>query len=192
MSQSLLPRGAQEPTDPLAPILAARERFFEFLARRVGDREAAEDILQAALLRATERASELHAHESITAWFYRVLRNAVVDHFRARARAGERTEAYVREVTGFHSAEMEPAFEAEACRCLVSLVDTLKPEYADVLHRVELDGMSVKDYADAREITANLAGVRAFRARNALRRQLIACCGGCADNGCKDCDCPPR
>jgi DNA-directed RNA polymerase specialized sigma24 family protein len=68
-------------------------------------------------------------------------------------------------------------------------VQALKPEYADALRRVELDGVAVKDFAEEAGITASNAGVRVFRARQALREQLRRCCGACAEHGCLDCSC---
>ena len=38
-------------------------------------------------------------------------------------------------------------------------------------------------------LTANNAGVRVFRAREALRRQVARACGTCAEHGCLDCTC---
>ena len=75
------------------------------------------------------------------------------------------------------------------CACVASLLDTLKPEYAAVLRRVELDGVPVRDFAAEAGITANNAAVRVYRARQALRRQLQRCCRTCADHGCVDCRC---
>jgi RNA polymerase sigma-70 factor (ECF subfamily) len=65
----------------------------------------------------------------------------------------------------------------------------LKPEYADALRRIEVDGVAVKDYADTLGISASNADVRLFRAREALRRQVARACGTCADHGCLDCTC---
>jgi len=50
--------------------------------------------------------------------------------------------------------------------------DTLKPEYAAALRRVEVDGVSVKDYADEAGISSNNAGVRIFRVRDPRLRRL--------------------
>ncbi|HEY5282379.1 MAG TPA: sigma factor-like helix-turn-helix DNA-binding protein [Polyangia bacterium] len=75
------------------------------------------------------------------------------------------------------------------CQCVAQLADTLKPEYADALRRIEVDGIAVKDYADTLGISASNAGVRIFRAREALRRQVARACGTCADHGCLDCTC---
>ncbi|MEI9937392.1 MAG: hypothetical protein WDO69_09215 [Pseudomonadota bacterium] len=33
--------------------------------------------------------------------------------------------------------------------CVLRLADTLKSEYADALRRIEVEGVAVKDYADA-------------------------------------------
>jgi len=49
--------------------------------------------------------------------------------------------------------------------------------------------MPVKDYAARAGLTASNAGVRVFRAREALRKQVARSCGTCADHGCFDCTC---
>lgn len=59
-------------------------------------------------------------------------------------------------------------------------MDTLKPEYADALRRIDVDGMPVKTYADEAGTSASNAGVRVFRARDALRKQVAHSCGTCA------------
>ena len=72
---------------------------------------------------------------------------------------------------------------------MAELAATLKPEYADALRRIEVEGVAVKDYAEGAGISASNAGVRIFRAREALRKQVARSCGTCADHGCLDCTC---
>jgi RNA polymerase sigma-70 factor (ECF subfamily) len=79
--------------------------------------------------------------------------------------------------------------EAVACACITALVDTLKPEYGTALRRVDLDGLSVRRFAEEAGITPANAGVRLHRARGALRRQLARSCGTCLTHGCLDCSC---
>jgi RNA polymerase sigma-70 factor (ECF subfamily) len=69
------------------------------------------------------------------------------------------------------------------------LADTLKAEYASALKRIEVDGVSVKDYATETGISAGNAAIRVFRAREALRKQVSRSCGTCAEHGCLDCTC---
>lgn len=160
--------------------------FLAFLERRVGRRDVAEDLLQEAFARGLDRLETLRDGEAALGWFYRTLRNAVVDHHRRAAAEGRALERL--------AGELDPSAPAqelreEACRCVLRLADTLKPEYAEALRRVEVDGLSVKAFAEEAGLTAGNAGVRLFRAREALLRQLAASCGTCAEHGCFACTC---
>ena len=71
--------------DQLAVELnAQRSAFKAFLTARVGSAAEAEDILQNGLLKAVQRAGELQDDAKLTAWFYQLLRNAIVDHYRTK------------------------------------------------------------------------------------------------------------
>lgn len=163
-------------------------RFIGFLERRVGSRDEAEDILQEAFVRSIGRTDALQSPESATAWFYRVLRNAIIDHHR---REGTRSRALLRLAAEAEDQTAPPDQELEAvvCACIMALVGTLKPEYGSALRRVDLDGLSVRAFAAEAGITPGNAGVRLHRAREALRRQLARSCGTCLDHGCLDCRC---
>jgi hypothetical protein len=121
------------------------------------------------------------------AWFYRMLRNEITDHRRRRGAAERATTALAGEVThAVEAVERTP----RACACVARVVSTLKPEYVDALERIDVEGAAVKDFAAARGIAANNAGVRVFRAREALRKKVVEACGSCAEGGgCFDCTC---
>jgi len=67
--------------EPVEVLVENHREFLAFLERRVGSREVAEDLLQEAFVRSLDKVP-LDANESAVAWFYRVLRNAVIDHYR--------------------------------------------------------------------------------------------------------------
>ena len=71
--------------EALALLVQSHARFLAFVERRVGRRDVAEELLQEAFARALARGDSLRDGESAVAWFYRLLRNALVDHFRRRA-----------------------------------------------------------------------------------------------------------
>jgi RNA polymerase sigma-70 factor (ECF subfamily) len=165
----------------LAALVSTHREFLAFVQRRVGDRALAEEILQDALVKSLDKVGEIR--ESTIGWFYRVLRNAIVDHARREAVRGRKHEALA----------AEPATDEElhdvVCRCVGRLATTLKPEYADALQRIDVEGLPVKDYAEQVGISAGNAGVRVFRAREALRERVVRSCGTCAEHGCLDCTC---
>jgi RNA polymerase sigma-70 factor (ECF subfamily) len=134
-----------------------------------------------------DKLDALQNEESAVAWFYRMLRNAVIDHHRRSATRRRGLDAFARELDMHVTPESE--VRSVICHCIGELAATLKPEYAEVLHRVEVDEMALNDYASEAGISAGNAAVRAFRAREALRKQVARSCGTCAEHGCLDCTC---
>lgn len=183
------PESPLSESEVLATLVENHRAFLAFLERRLGDRALAEDILQSSFAKGMERAAELRDGEAAVAWFYRLLRNAVVDFRRRRASAARGLEAFAEELSTHESPGEE--LRGAICQCVHRLAGTLKPEYADVLQRVDVDGLAVKDFAAERGISSSNAAVRAFRAREALRQQVFRSCGTCAEHGCVECCCTP-
>ena len=168
-------------------LVDTHRQFLAFLQQRVESREVAEDILQSAFVRTLERGTEVRDEESIVAWFYRVLRNAVIDHYRHRASTERAFEGWGKE---FARQEVpDPDLHRDICACISGLVETLKPEYREALRIIDLDEGSLNDFAQQSGITAGNAAVRVHRAREALRQQVRTVCGSCAEHGCLDCRC---
>jgi RNA polymerase sigma factor (sigma-70 family) len=187
---SVAPDGAERnPGEPdvLGTLLENHARFLAFVERRVGSRDEAEDILQEAFVRSLDRSSTLRDAGSATAWFYRVLRNALTDYFRRQDSRGRALDRLAAESDLAEAPDDE--LKAVVCACVLSLLDTLKPEYAAAIRRVDLEDTSVRGYAEEAGITPSNAGVRLHRAREALRRQLARSCGTCLTHGCLDCRC---
>jgi RNA polymerase sigma-70 factor (ECF subfamily) len=170
----------------IALLVANHREFLRYVERRVGDRALAEEILQDAFVRSLDRGDEIR--DSALGWFYRVLRNAVIDQQRRQAAANRRLEVLEAELQAGAGAGDEELTRV-VCACVTQLAGTLKPEYAEALQRIEIDGLAVKAYAESVGITASNAGVRIFRAREALQKQLARACGTCAEHGCLDCTC---
>jgi|SRR5207244_7666516 len=167
-------------------LVSNHRRFLGFLAARLPDRACAEEILQQSLLKAIERQHTLDNDTSVVAWFYSILRNAIADFYRARARQATQQEEYVQERLRTASADQ---LKDEVCNCFRDLLSTLKPSYAAVLDRVDLQGRSISDVAKELQLTPNNLMVRLHRARHALRLRLEQACGTCAEHGCLNCTC---
>lgn len=176
-------------TDPrVGALVAAHKDFLAFVERRVGSRALAEDILQDAFVKSLDKVATVRERESAVAWFYRVLRNAITDHGRGATSEARGVERLAHEAAADGEA-LAPDERDLLCGCVTRLAGGLKPEYADALQRIDVDGLAVKDYAAAADITANNAAVRVFRARQALRNEVARACGTCAEHGCLDCTC---
>lgn len=174
-------------SDLTLQLVDQHRRFLAFLERRLGDRALAEDILQDAFVKSLQKEEEIRDEASSVAWFYRMLRNAVIDHYRRAGARSRALEGLARELAD--AVEPAPEIRDEICGCVSRLASTLKPEYEAAIRRIDVDGAPVQDFAAELGITPNNASVRVFRAREALRKQVKASCGTCADHGCLECSC---
>lgn len=174
-------------TSSARELLSQREVFKRFIRARVGSDADAEDILQNGLIKALTHASEVRDETKLTAWFYQLLRRAIVDHTRSRRTAVDREQRWADDPTQTLDVETARAL----CRCFEPLIAALKPRHAALLRLVELENRSVAEAAAKLGLSANLASVTLHRARAELRKRLEELCGECANGACLDCDCPP-
>jgi RNA polymerase sigma factor (sigma-70 family) len=185
------PEQTSEPppsAEVVATLVANHRAFLAFVQRRVGSRDIAEEILQNAFVKNVEKFDTVR--DTAVGWFYRVLRNAIIDYRRRKTVADKRFEHYATDASA--NDDRDDELHGVVCKCVAELAGTLKPEYADALHKIEVEGISVKEYADQIGISSSNAGVRVFRAREALRKQVVRSCGTCADHGCLDCTCDTK
>lgn len=178
---------AMQPVSPevVARLVASHREFLAFLEPRVSNRAIAEEMLQNAFVRTLEKGGSIAENESSVAWFYRMLRNSLVDYYRRRASESRALEAHATEADLPTEQELEDAI----CGCMHTLLPTLKPEYAEMIRRVDLEDQPMASAAADLSISANNASVRLHRARQALKKQLERSCGTCATHGCLDCTC---
>jgi RNA polymerase sigma-70 factor (ECF subfamily) len=174
-------------SEALERLLARRDEFLRFVEKRVDSRTTAEDILQSAFVRGIEKESTIRDEESAVAWFYRLLRNAVIDHYRSQGSASRFFEQWPEglDVPG----EQVEFVTNEICRCVGHVFEELKPEYGEALRIVDIEERPISELAKKSGITSNNATVRVHRAREALRKQVRRVCGSCAEHRCVDCRC---
>jgi RNA polymerase sigma factor (sigma-70 family) len=184
---SAVPPGSESPSEEIVRLLLAEKgRLLAFLEERVGSRADAEDLLQIAMLRVVTKGHAVRSRDRIIPWFYRVLRNLLVDWHRRRAAAARALRRLERTVS---VTQDQDELWSQVCSCVSRIFVTLRPEYTEILGRVELDEQPVVKAARELGISANNASVRLFRARRALLERLRATCGACFEHGCLDCFC---
>jgi RNA polymerase sigma factor (sigma-70 family) len=172
------------PAGVTGTLLAHRHDFKNFLASRVGNQADAEDLLQSGLVKAMERSGEIKDDERAVAWFYQVLRNVLVDHFRSRSASARRDDAWASSTATLAD---DREAERQICACFEKLLPALKPTQSELIRRVELQGEPVAKVAAELGLSANNASVTLHRARAELRTKLMEFCGDCA---CLDrCEC---
>lgn len=184
-----MPHAVPSRPDIAAILNDSRDRFLSFLTRRVSSRETAEEILHAAFVKILTSNAAPRKEDRLEAWFYRILRNAVIDHYRSRGVEARGLEGFARIA---ESEGLDPDLDRAVCACIKDVIPALKTEYAEIIRRVELEERSLAEVSAEMGITLNNATVRLSRARGALRKRLAEVCGACTLHGCLSCACRPE
>ena len=182
---------ARSGQDPIQQILNARATFLSFLRNRIGAVGVAQDLFQQSVLRAIERLSSLRRREDAVAWFCSILRHTLVDYLRKHAVEARGKQAYRQALIHSGHGKVPPVEEGgdNPCSCAYALLPTLRPSYAELIRRIDLDGESSKTVAKDLAMTRNNVRVRLHRARQVLRARLVRFCGPCCERSCRNCMC---
>ena len=147
---------------------AYREQLLAFVRRHVDDDAAAEDLLQEVFLRMHRNAED---PANPRAWLYRVTRNAIADHYRAR-RPNEALP------DGLAAPEPDGSERAvrELAECLRPMIARLPERYRTAVYLSEVEGRTQRQVAEHEGISLSGAKSRVQRGRARLRAMLTDCC----------------
>jgi RNA polymerase sigma-70 factor (ECF subfamily) len=146
-------------------------RVYRFALFRVGSRADAEDLMQRTFLKMIESLPRYQPRGiPFEAWFFRIARNAVIDHQRVR-RPHEPLEA-VADIEGASPGPAESAELAMEFRRLEDALQQLTPVQQEVIGYRYMAGLSARETGLI--IGKREGSVRAiqFRALQTLRRSL--------------------
>ena len=169
-----------------AEILVANLHAFTAFARsRLGDPHLAEDVVQESLIKALGAANPPSDDAGTVTWFYRILRNSIIDLHRRRAAGTTALGKLARQIPETPDASDEKVL----CQCIRRLLPGMPESYRVLLERIDLGGEDAAGIAAELGIARSHLNVRLHRARGHLRELLKRNCRACARHGCLDCDC---
>jgi RNA polymerase sigma-70 factor (ECF subfamily) len=143
-----------------------------FIAARVRDPHAAQDIAQDVLLKLHQQVDAVPEEEKLPAWIFAVARNAIIDY---RRRNSVRDHATL-DRTEVPTESAEPDAVAELAPCITRMVEHLAEPYRSALKLVDLEGTTQQELADRESISLSAAKSRVQRARRQLRAMSHDCC----------------
>ena len=137
-----------------------------YATRLTGDRAAAEDVVQEALVRAWRHPDSLaNGKGSVRGWLLTVIRNIVVDQVHARSRRPPE----VAESPPDAAVEQDKTEQIVTSMVVVDALNRLSPEHREVLEQVYLKGNTVAEAAKELGIPPGTVKSRSFYALRAPR-----------------------
>lgn len=149
----------------------AHEReLLDFLSRRAGNRAEAEDLLQEVFLKAMRQGAEFCSLRNPRSWLFRVARTTLIDHGRVTKPTVELPES----LAAVAPEQRSPVDELDAC--LRHNLADLSSEDRNILNACDLQGQTVRAYAEREGLSLPAAKSRLLRARQRLRDSLVQHC----------------
>jgi RNA polymerase sigma-70 factor (ECF subfamily) len=161
-------------------------RLYRFAMRRLGDGEAARDVAQATLVKATRALAQYRQEAALFSWLCQICTTQIVDFIRANGRHaqhvvlhGEPARVAMEGVAA--TAEHQPhdaCLDVELSQLIHGVLDGLPGRYGDVLRWKYVDELSVEEIGG--RLNAGHAAAQSVlaRARAAFRNSLQTMLGG--------------
>lgn len=178
------------PSDMRCVYGALEARLRPFVARRVSDPDAVDDVVQDVFLRMHRGLPDLREEQRFGPWVYQVARSAIAEHRRARARHPL--------VAGEPSAIESPqedddrVVEQDLASYVAPFVALLPSPYREALTLTELEGMTQREAAEMLGISLSGMKSRVQRGRERLRTLFDDCCEIALDARGHVIGCQPR
>jgi RNA polymerase sigma-70 factor (ECF subfamily) len=153
-----------------------RTRLYNYLLRHLGDRAAAQDLLQEVFLKIHRHRKSYRPLGSLSAWIFTIatntLRNAAVSAARGPAAEARELEGIApRASLGAKSPEEEYA-ERELGERVRRAVQSLPPSQREVILLAKYEGFKFEEIAEILGVPVATAKVRAHRAIKSLAAML--------------------
>jgi RNA polymerase sigma-70 factor, ECF subfamily len=172
--ERLLVEAAQQDPSRFAELYERNfYRVYAFVARRIRDREEAEDVTAEVFHEALRTLGRFQWRGApFAAWLLRIAANTLADRWRRAAKAGRAETLEEAEA----EADAEPGIcaapEAERHALLYQLVDRLPPDQRLVVLRRFVDQKSVREIAEELGRSEGAVKQLQFRALQTLRTQV--------------------
>jgi len=158
-----------------------QERLRAFVARRVPDPVAVDDLAQEIMLRLYTHMRRLREQERLDAWAYQIARNVIADYWRERAARRELPlhQELSDRLASLPELEVDNDVEqlrGEIASCLAPMVERLADPYREAIRLTDLGDRTQAQAAT--ELGLSIPGMKARvqRGRARLHELLRACC----------------
>ena len=146
-------------------------RLLAWLKGRVGDE--APDVLQDVMTRALAHLDALEPVRDLAAWFWRAVRNRVIDLWRARGRSETRADLELDDLVDEAWRDAADAVdEDEVLEALAEAIEALPPLQRDVIVAQSLSGETFASISQRTGVPPETLGTRKRAALANLRRTL--------------------
>jgi RNA polymerase sigma-70 factor (ECF subfamily) len=167
-------------------LVAKYERkIFNVIYRLIGDYEEATDLTQETFISAFRHYDRFRGEAKVFTWLYQIARNLCINRIRQRDRQRvlrvesldqprdpDGDDSLTLEVADWSMSPQNVLEDRELRQRILAAIDSLAPEYREVVVLREFQNMSYNEIVAATGLTLENVKTRLSRARGMLRRKL--------------------
>lgn len=144
-----------------------------YLERLVGNRAAADDLLQDTLLKIARGLPEFEGRSSVKTWAFTIATRVATDHFRRPQNKAQMVEVDETGPTHVADAEIDQRLVIDEMNsCVREVIDSLPEDYRTALVLHDLEGQTAAQVAEIAGCSLATAKIRIHRARRRLKEAL--------------------
>jgi RNA polymerase sigma-70 factor (ECF subfamily) len=158
-------------------IAAERAYLYAHAARRLGNRERSEDVVQSALLAGLAGAHEYRGKASLRTWLTAILHNRIIDEQRLHRREPLAADLYAGSMPRPETASADASEEVaafETARRLQRRLEEMPPACSKAFVMRELQGRTTREIRETLGLTPGQFWQSLHKVRRALRAELQA------------------
>jgi RNA polymerase sigma-70 factor (ECF subfamily) len=149
------------------------QRLYRTARAITGDDDEAQDVVQAAYVRAYASLDQFAGRASFVTWLTRIAAHEAFARLRRRGRFVAIEDA-MPTISSTTRGPEQRVSDRELAQALEAAIDALPDVYRSVFVLRDVEGLSTAETAECLEITVQTAKTRLHRARTLLRSHLVA------------------
>ena len=165
-----------------ALVTAYERKVYNYALRSTGNEQDAMDITQEVFLRVFRSLSGFKEESSFSTWLYRITFNICIDFSRKNAKLNENSLSLDGEIANGKELELpderhapEAAYDRKELREeIAGAILRLSEQHREVLVMREISGLSYAEIAEVLELEEGTVKSRIARARENLRKIIVA------------------
>lgn len=155
-------------------VLPVKDKLYRFALRFLKDEDDARDVVQEVLIKVWNKREGMGQLENMEAWCMRITRNVSLD--RLKSKHSKYTDP-IKEGFDVSSGENETPYRtaemSDMMKNIGSFIEALPEKQRQIIQLRDVEGYSYQEISDILEIDMNQVKVNLFRARKAVKENLL-------------------
>lgn len=152
-------------------ILPCKNKLFRFALSITSNRIVAEDVVQEIMVKMWQKRAEWHNINNIEAWAMRMTKNLSID--KLRSKHNKTTELHSFQSPNDYLTPERIMENKDNLNFVKKLIHKLPEKQRQIMHLRDIEGFTYQEISDTLEVSLSQVKTYLFRARSAIRSQLI-------------------